>query len=260
MTEKIVGVDQGRPQPADFISLLDQRIRVKIITLLYENVEMSYTELLNALRIDEGLLNFHLRKFKRFLTTTREGTYILSEYGKIAYEVLHSVEQRLQAMDSARSLEIDLRGGLSFDLVGRRVAAFMLDVLLLFVSTGLFLDKNVLQLASELMALRAPSLSLVELSYATISAYSHIFFAAYIMFTVLEAYKGQTLGKFLLGIRVLKEDGGRIGAMDSAVRNLGKAFLLPLDLLIGLLWYRRAGYLRFMDYYTKSVVQRVAAP
>ena len=98
-----------------------------------------------------------------------------------------------------------------------------MDVAIMFMSTGLFLDKNVIETFTALLVLKPPNLSLIDLSYHTISGYSAVFFASYIVFTVLEAYKGQTLGKFILGLRDVKTNGRKLSLLDSAVRNIGKA-------------------------------------
>lgn len=248
--------EERRPATLAFMAILSQPIRGRIVTALYENVEMSYSELLNMLNIDEGLLNFHLRKMKYLVKTTREGTYMLSEYGKLAYEVLSDVESRITAIRAGHALTLSPTTTLTTGVVVRRIAAFFLDAAILFVSTGLFLDRNVVALLVALSKFELPPFSLIDLSYATVSAYSHVFFAAYLIFTVLEAYKGQTPGKFLLGLRVVKVGGRRISLMDSAVRNIGKVFLLPLDVLAGVLLYAKNGYIRFFDYYTALTVER----
>nr|MDO8045797.1 RDD family protein [Candidatus Baldrarchaeota archaeon] len=75
--------------------------------------------------------------------------------------------------------------------------------------------------------------------------------------TITEGYKGQSLGKILMGIRVVKSDGRRLPLQDSAVRSIGKAFLLPLDVIVGLMFFRRKKVLRFTDYYTDTIVVEV---
>ena len=60
----------------------------------------------------------------------------------------------------------------------------------------------------------------------------------FVYWTALEGYRGQSLGKMLLNIVVVGPYGESIGFGDSAVQSFGKAFLLPLDLLIGLYAYR----------------------
>lgn len=251
------------PEELEFFGTLDHKIRVAILTLLYENVEMSYTELLEMLGIDEGLLNFHLRKMRKIVKTTDARTYMLSDYGKLAYAVLDEIRKKATLRKEPTSSISGPSLMLTADLVTRRTMAFILDALILVVSTGLFLEKNFMRLFTSLPQLGFQSLPIPELTYETIASYSHIFFAAYIIFTILEAYKGQTPGKYVLGIRVVKirltGGSGRISLMDSAVRNLGKVFLLPLDLLVGILLYARRGYLRFFDYYTRCTVERAFA-
>lgn len=256
----MVTTEEDKPEIFEFLDVLRQKIRVRIVTLLYENVEMSYTDLLNILDIDEGLLNFHLRKIKKFIQITEARTYMLSEYGKMAYEVLHEIDKKIRSYQSnVAHLNIE-KGVLTGRIVARRIAAFLLDALILFLSTGIFLDRNILQTLTDILLFRFPSFSMVQLSYETVLAYSNVFFAAYVIFTILEAYKGQTLGKYLVGLRAVKCNGRRLTLMDSAVRNLGKVFFLPLDLIFGVAFYRRYGYIRFFDYYTKSTVIRVSTP
>lgn len=48
----------------ELFDILAHPIRRRIVVLLYEHVELSYTQLLEALGIGTGHLNFHLRKLK----------------------------------------------------------------------------------------------------------------------------------------------------------------------------------------------------
>ncbi len=244
----------------EFLGVLRQKIRIRIVTLLYENVEMSYTELLDILCIDEGLLNFHLRKIKKFITITEERTYMLSEYGKMAYEVLDEIAKKTRTYQPTDTNFIIGKGIITRDIVARRVIAFLLDAAILFISTGLLFDENVLNILSDISRFTLPSQSALQLAYDTVWAHSNVFFAAYIIFTILEAYKGQTLGKYITGLRAVKYNGKRLKIMDSAVRNLGKVFFLPLDLAFGVILHRKDGYIRFFDYYTQTTVVKVTTP
>lgn len=62
-------------------------------------------------------------------------------------------------------------------------------------------------------------------------------------FVVLEGRFGYTPGKWLLGLRVLKEDGTRIGYVDSLLRNLpkllGSSSVLVLDALLMVILFRK---------------------
>ena len=60
----------------------------------------------------------------------------------------------------------------------------------------------------------------------------------FIYWTVLEGYRGQSLGKMLLNIVVAAPLGESIRYRDAAVEAFGRAFLLPFDCLIGMLYLR----------------------
>lgn len=260
MTSRTIqNVEEVRPEPRespDVFGVLSHDIRVRILFLLYENVELTYTEILDALRIDPGLLNFHLRKIRELVEQTEEGTYLLSEMGRVACETWKYARDRLRRTSSALRDPFEAPD-LTGPLVLRRVMAFVLDAALLFFSSLLFLDSNFWSLVSDVFTLSLSLELLGRVSYEVLVHYSVLFFAAYIVFTILEAYKGQTPGKYVLGIRLSKVDGRKAQFLDSAVRNIGKVFLLPLDLVVGIALYCRRGYLRFFDYYTETKVERI---
>ena len=60
----------------------------------------------------------------------------------------------------------------------------------------------------------------------------------FIYWTALEGYRGQSLGKMFLNIVIKGSHGEDIRFRDAAVEALGKAFLLPLDCLLGWLYFR----------------------
>jgi uncharacterized RDD family membrane protein YckC len=55
----------------------------------------------------------------------------------------------------------------------------------------------------------------------------------WLYWTALEGYRGQSAGKMVLNVAVTDERGDDIDYLTAAVESFGKAFLLPLDLLIG---------------------------
>jgi uncharacterized RDD family membrane protein YckC len=67
----------------------------------------------------------------------------------------------------------------------------------------------------------------------------------FVYWTALEGYRGQSLGKMLLNIVVVGQEGEKIGFKDSALESLGKAFLLPLDCLVGWVVYKGRGQRAF---------------
>jgi uncharacterized RDD family membrane protein YckC len=55
----------------------------------------------------------------------------------------------------------------------------------------------------------------------------------FLYWTVLEGYRGQSIGKIMLNLAVVGQFGESIGFKDAAIESFGKAFLLPLDCLVG---------------------------
>ena len=53
-----------------FFEALTHPIRLKIITFLYENETLTYTQLLESLKIDTGKLNFHFKKLGDLIEKT----------------------------------------------------------------------------------------------------------------------------------------------------------------------------------------------
>jgi uncharacterized RDD family membrane protein YckC len=58
-----------------------------------------------------------------------------------------------------------------------------------------------------------------------------IFFFLY--WTVMEGFRGQSIGKMVMNLKVVTRDGTKIHYSAAAIESIGKAFLLPLDCLIG---------------------------
>jgi uncharacterized RDD family membrane protein YckC len=76
----------------------------------------------------------------------------------------------------------------------------------------------------------------------------------WIYWTLLEGYQGQSLGKILLRIKIVDINGGKVTLHEAALRSLAKTLFLPLDLLIGIIKTRKQGWIRYFDYYTRTIV------
>ena len=59
--------------------------------------------------------------------------------------------------------------------------------------------------------------------------------------TVLEGTRGQSLGKMAMSLKVTDMKGEKIDLPRAAIESFGKAFLLPLDCLIGWIAMRGSG-------------------
>ncbi|MGD0805234.1 MAG: winged helix-turn-helix domain-containing protein [Candidatus Bathyarchaeia archaeon] len=70
---------------------LKHPIRRKILRILNQQ-PTTYTEILNQLNIENGLLNYHLDNMKDLITKGEDGKYSLSDFGGAAISVTEKVE------------------------------------------------------------------------------------------------------------------------------------------------------------------------
>jgi uncharacterized RDD family membrane protein YckC len=72
----------------------------------------------------------------------------------------------------------------------------------------------------------------------------------------MEGVYGQSLGKMVMKIKVTKLDGTPIGLPSAAIESIGKAFLLPIDCIIGWLLYGDTNQ-RLFNYISETIVVEV---
>ena len=168
----------------EFFKVLSHEIRAKIISILHENIEMSYTEILHTLNLEEGNLNFHLRKMKGFVELTEKKNYRLSEYGKITYSMFQGVDARLWK-DAKEIIKTNENKAFSAQIFLRRTVAALIDfTLFLFPGVALFFILGYGQR--------------IEIHTFFIVIYLQLTLQfAYASFVIMEAYKGQTIGKYI---------------------------------------------------------------
>jgi uncharacterized RDD family membrane protein YckC len=75
----------------------------------------------------------------------------------------------------------------------------------------------------------------------------------FLYWMLMEGAYGQSLGKMLMRIKVARLDGSPINMGQAALQSLGKAFLLPLDCLLGWILYPRRRQ-RLFNYLSETVV------
>ncbi|WP_458204576.1 RDD family protein [Haladaptatus sp. NG-SE-30] len=74
--------------------------------------------------------------------------------------------------------------------------------------------------------------------------------------TALEGYHGQSAGKMVMNIAVTDEHGDEIDYVTAAIESFGKAFFLPLDVLIG--WIAMEDeYVRLFNKLSSTIVVQV---
>lgn len=218
--------------------ILSHPIRSRIIEAVYENGELSYTDILGILRIDTGQLNFHLRNMAGLYSRDENGNYRLTDKGKFAYYILREVKKRIGK--EAGPLE-------PLASFSKRAFATMIDYALFLGSPlGLMLFLN------RWFPFN-PDPMLITLFFHV------LFFFTFVAFMSMETYNGQTVGKYVARIKVIKEDGRKINLIEAIFRNIAKVYLLPLDLTLGVILFRHEGYLRFSDHFLKLKVVDISA-
>lgn len=216
------------------LSALSHPLRRRILRFVSEKQECTFTDLMNALGVDTGKLSFHIKNLEAFLEQTPTGKYRLSKVGENAIVLIKDLE--------AWSVEAQLaKKGTSLPLARfrERALAFLIDFAIAF---ALFMA--VPNVASSITA-----------GIAAFFNFNIILFLLllWMYLTLLEGFAGQTLGKRLVGLTVMPTDGTRLNYDRAAVRNFGVAFLLPIDLLIGV-WLKDKRYLRYFDKFSGTTV------
>jgi uncharacterized RDD family membrane protein YckC len=77
----------------------------------------------------------------------------------------------------------------------------------------------------------------------------------FLYWMLMEGAYGQSLGKMIMHLRVTRLDGHPIGMSNAALESVGKAFLLPLDVLLGWIFYPKRRQ-RLFNYLSETVVIR----
>jgi uncharacterized RDD family membrane protein YckC len=221
------------------LSVLSHPLRRDILIHLSNSGESSFTDLLNFLKVDTGKLSFHLRALSPFIEQTPSGKYKLSRAGESAVRVIHDVEGWAEAADvQGKATSLPLA---SFK---KRMFAFLIDLGLILAITLTI---------TVIPSLIAPDAALF-LSNSVSTALFITIGLLWLYSTLLEGFNGQSLGKRIIGLKVVRTDGKKMSYDHAAVRNFGKVLpLLPFDLLFG--WrIKNAAFLRYFDKFAGTTV------
>jgi uncharacterized RDD family membrane protein YckC len=227
-------MSEGEGNVSKIFLILSHKLRRDILLILSEKKEQSFSDLMNALEIDTGRMSFHLRNLKLFLEQTSTGKYKLTRYGQSALRLIKDVE--------ALSIEANFleTGSLHLASVSRRVIAFAFDMGIAFtiaVATTLIAELFVLFSGRFLFDQN------IFLFLGLLWLYS----------TLLEGFAGQTIGKSVLDLKVVSVTGKKVYYDSAGVRNFGKCFLMPVDLLLGLR-LKDPRFIKFFDKYSGTTV------
>jgi uncharacterized RDD family membrane protein YckC len=232
-----MAVDQGNVSKVP--SVLSHPLRREILLDLSNNGESSFTDLLNLLKVDTGKLSFHLRSLSPFIEQTSNGKYKLSRAGESAVRVIHDVEGWAEVADvegKASSLPLA-----SFK---NRAFSFLIDFGLIFaITSAITFLPDILSLSvADFLSDRVSSLLFITVGLLWL--YS----------TLLEGFNGQSIGKRIIGLKVVRTDGKKMSYDHAAVRNFGKVLpLLPFDLVYG--WrIKNSAFMRYFDKFAGTTV------
>jgi uncharacterized RDD family membrane protein YckC len=232
-----MAVDQGNV--SKILSVLSHPLRREILLDLSNNGESSFTDLLNLLKVDTGKLSFHLRSLSPFIEQTPNGKYKLSRAGESAVRVIHDVEGWAEVADvQGKASQLPLA---SFK---NRAFAFLIDfALILAITTAITVIPGIFSLSvAEFL-----SVGVSPLLYITIGL-------LWLYSTLLEGFNGQSIGKRIIGLKVVRTDGKKMSYDHAAVRNFGKVLpLLPFDLIYG--WrIKNSAFMRYFDKFAGTTV------
>ncbi|MFH0837411.1 MAG: RDD family protein [Candidatus Aenigmatarchaeota archaeon] len=62
---------------------------------------------------------------------------------------------------------------------------------------------------------------------------------AFLYWTILESMFAQSVGKKIMALKILTKKGELITMQQSAIQSFGKSFLLPIDVIAGLLYQHK---------------------
>src|SRR4030066_508893 len=163
------------------LAVLSHPLRRQILLHLDEERECTFTDLATLFKVDTGKLSFHLRSLEAFLEQPHNGKYRLSRVGQNAIALIKDLETWAADPNVTKTFR---RSMASWE---RRTAAFLVDV-----ATGLLFFASV---PTAFSLLTAQPTSLVA---------NFVFFLMlfWLYLSLLEGFRGQTLGKLLLGIKV----------------------------------------------------------
>ncbi|MEM2081230.1 MAG: RDD family protein [Candidatus Bathyarchaeia archaeon] len=134
--------------------------------------------------------------------------------------------------------------GLKLAFWGERFVAWLIDVIIIGVAIGIL---NLFNLLASFSLAGWPN-------WIPFFNAGSILYFLYWMF--MEGIYGQSLGKMIMQIKVVRLDGDEIGFGNAALESAGKAFLLPIDCILGWVLYPKSRQ-RAFNYLSQTIVVKV---
>ena len=80
--------------------------------------------------------------------------------------------------------------------------------------------------------------------------------AYFLYWTIMEGFYGQSIGKMIMKLKITRLNGGHLDMLQAAVESAGKAFLLPIDCLIGWMLYSDKKQ-RLFNHISETIVVKI---
>jgi DNA-binding HxlR family transcriptional regulator len=171
------------------LSILSHPLRREILLNLSEKGEASFTDLLKLLKVDTGKLSFHLRSLEVFIEQTPTGKYKLSRAGESAVRVIPDIEGWAEVADVQRK-----ESQLPIVALRKRIAAFVIDfALILAITVAIIFVPQILSMTTATFFAGTGISTVLFITVGLLWLYS----------TLLEGFNGQTIGKRIMGLKVV---------------------------------------------------------
>jgi uncharacterized RDD family membrane protein YckC len=158
------------------------------------------------------------------------------------------VESQTGGPYTAYDRQVPIHEGLKLATWGERFIAWLIDAIIVGVFVGLLGLFSWIAVGGWVWWTGWPS----WLPFFNINFDGLILF---LYWMIMEAAYGQSLGKMVMRIKVVRLNGNPVGIEQAALEAVGKAFLLPLDVLLGWIFFPRQKQ-RVFNYISATVVIR----
>ena len=112
---------------------------------------------------------------------------------------------------------------------GERLIAWLIDMIILGVLLAWFVLPGFYWIPKAWGGMVPRWIPFVDLGFRNV--------VYFLYWTLLEGMYGQSVGKMAMKIKVTNRDGGPIDTGRAAIQSIGKAFLLPIDCILGWIMY-----------------------
>ena len=129
---------------------------------------------------------------------------------------------------------------------GDRILAYIIDIILAGIVLGII--KGIVYIPSYVITGMTGVPNYVPWSNFGLD---NLFWFVY--FTFMDLTYGKSIGKMIMKIRITNMDGGHIDLTQAAIEAFGKAFLLPLDVILGLIFTPQRSQ-RIFTFLAKTIV------